>query len=140
VLGHTVAHGPGLPVRPSRGYGPWGSDGAWKPSALTARSLRAWWRAGRRPGGARPATRSCRQAWGGGLRGGAGHGEVERGSPVQRGDGEAACSGGSMVFRCGVGLRWSAMSFAWSCSTRVGWGVRRGQWWRMTMAGGGSSP
>jgi hypothetical protein len=45
---------------------------------------------------------------GGGLRGGAEQGEVERGSTVQWGDSEAACSGGSAV-TTGFGGRRSAL-------------------------------
>jgi hypothetical protein len=36
-MGHTVAHGLGLPAQPSWGYGPLCSDGACAPGALTVR-------------------------------------------------------------------------------------------------------
>jgi hypothetical protein len=105
------------------------------PCALAERSphaVRVGWHVGQWPGGAQTSDEVLPVSTGG-LRGCAGQGEAVRGSPVRRGDGEAACSGG-------IRRRWLAASFGGSCSTRVGRGVRRGQWQRTKMAGGGSSP
>jgi hypothetical protein len=107
-------------------------------SALAVQSPRAV-RAGRRPDGARPVTRSCRRAPRG-LCGGAGLGEAERGSPSRRRGGGAGKTQRQRRVRVSGELWWPAAPVGRPCSTR---GHRRGEGrsaMRMRVAGGVSSP
>jgi hypothetical protein len=96
VLGRTVARGLSLPAQPIRGYSPQHGNSARAGrdrGAVTARGayVVAHWLADQWCS----ASDEVLSMSTGGLRGGAEQGEAERGSSVQWGDDEAACSGGS---------------------------------------------